>query len=126
MANLNNDTANNGHKALGLLHYAIMSEFTNKSGDRGAVLNEHLAYQCKLEMEGKLFAAGPLLREDGEMAGIGLIIVKAESLDEAKKIANQDPFHQRGLRTYKIWPWKINEGSIDLKLRFAAGTFEIS
>ena len=126
MANLNNDTANNGHKALGLLHYAIMSEFTNKSGDRGAVLNEHLAYQCKLEMEGKLFAAGPLLREDGEMAGIGLIIVKAESLDEAKKIANQDPFHQRGLRTYKIWPWKINEGSIDLKLRFAAGTFDIS
>ena len=126
MANLSKDTANDGHKALGLLHYAIMSEFTNKSGDRGAVLNEHLAYQRKLEMEGKLFAAGPLLREDGEMAGIGLIIVKAESLDEAKKIANQDPFHQSGLRTYKIWPWKINEGSIDLKLRFAAGTFDIS
>ena len=126
MANLSKDTANDGHKALGLLHYAIMSEFTNKSGDRGAVLNEHLAYQCKLEMEGKLFAAGPLLREDGEMAGIGLIIVKAESLDEAKKIANQDPFHQSGLRTYKIWPWKINEGSSDLKLRFAAGTIDIS
>jgi len=126
MANLNDDTAHDGHNALGLLHYAIMSEFTGKTGDRGAVLNEHLAYQCKLEMEGKLFAAGPLLREDGEMAGIGLIIVKAGSLNEAKKIANQDPFHQSGLRTYKIWPWKINEGSIDIKLRFAAGSFDIS
>ncbi len=84
---------NHSHVALGLLHYAIMSEFTDKTGDRAAVLEEHLAYQVKLEEDGKLFAAGPLLREDGEMAGIGLIIVKAGTLDEAKQIANQDPFH---------------------------------
>ena len=60
------------------------------------------------------------------MAGIGLIIVKAGSLDEAREIANQDPFHQSGLRAYKIWPWKINEGGVDLKIRFAAGSFDIS
>ena len=117
---------NDSHAALGLLHYAIMSEFTDKTGDRAAVLEEHLAYQVKLEEDGKLFAAGPLLREDGEMAGIGLIIVKARTLDEAKEIANQDPFHQSGLRAYKIWPWKINEGGVDLKIRFAAGSFDIS
>ena len=112
--------------ALGLLHYAILSEFTDKIGDRAAVLEEHLAYQVTLEEDGKLFAAGPLLREDGEMAGIGLIIVKAGTLDEAKEIANQDPFHQSGLRVYKIWPWKINEGGVDLKIRFAAGSFDFS
>ena len=112
--------------ALGLLHYAILSEFTDKIGDRAAVLEEHLAYQVTLEEDEKLFAAGPLLREDGEMAGIGLIIVKAGILDEAKEIANQDPFHQSGLRAYKIWPWKINEGGIDLKIRFAAGSFDFS
>ena len=117
---------NDSHAALGLLHYAIMSEFTGKTGDRAAVREEHLAYQVKLEEDGKLFAAGPLLREDGEMAGIGLIIVKAGILDEAKEIANQDPFHQSGLRAYKIWPWKINEGGVDLKIRFAAGSFDIS
>ncbi|MDC0190702.1 YciI family protein [Rhodospirillales bacterium] len=114
------------HAALGLLHYAIMSEFTGKTGNRAAVLEEHLAYQVQLEEDGKLFAAGPLLREDGEMAGIGLIIVKAGTLDEAKEIANQDPFHRSGLRAYKIWPWKINEGGVDLKIRFAAGSFDIS
>ena len=117
---------NDSHAALGLLHYAIMSEFTDKTGDRAAVLEEHLIYQVKLEEDGKLFAAGPLLREDGEMAGIGLIIIKAGTLDEAKQIANQDPFHQSGLRAYKIWPWKINEGGVDLKIRFAAGSFDIS
>ena len=46
---------------------------------------EYLAYQVKLEEDGKQFAAGPLLREDGEMAGIGLIIVKAGALDKPKK-----------------------------------------
>ena len=117
---------NDSRAALGLLHYAILSEFTDKIGDRATVLEEHLAYQDTLEEDGKLFAAGPRLREDGEMAGIGLIIVKAGILDEAKEIANQDPFHQSGLRAYKIWPWKISEGSVDLKIRFAASSFDIS
>ena len=30
--------------ALGLLHHAILSEFTDKIGDRATVLEEHLAY----------------------------------------------------------------------------------
>ena len=103
-----------------------MSEFTDKEGDRAAVRDEHLAYQGQLEAEGRLFCAGPLLKEDGAMTGIGLIIYKAASLDEARKIADGDPFHKSGLRTYKIWPWKINEGGIDLKIRFAAGLFDIA
>ena len=43
---------NDSHAALGLLHYAIMSEFTDKTGDRAAVLEEHLSYQVRLEEEG--------------------------------------------------------------------------
>ncbi len=116
---------NDGHAALGLVHYAVMSEFTEKEGDRMAVRDEHLAYQNQLETEGKLFCAGPLLKDDGEMAGIGLIIYKAASLEEAIEIADNDPFHKSGLRAYKIWPWKINEGGIDLKIRFAAAEFDI-
>ena len=119
------NSLNDGHAALGLVHYAVMSEFTDKEGDRAAVRDEHLAYQGRLEAEGRLFCAGPLLKEDGAMTGIGLIIYKAASLDEARKIADGDPFHKSGLRTYKIWPWKINEGGIDLKIRFAAGLFDI-
>ena len=78
-----------------------------------------------MEAEERLFCAGPLLNEDGDMAGIGLIIYKVASLDEARKIADVDKFHKSGLRTYKIWPMKINEGAIDLKIRFAAGLFDI-
>ena len=126
MVSSDGNSLNDGHAALGLLHYAVISEFTNKEGDRAAMRDQHLTYQKKLEEEGNLFAAGPLLREDGEMAGIGLIILKAGSLEQAKAIADNDPFHKSGLRTYKIWPWKINEGGIDLKIRFAARSFDIS
>ena len=126
MVSSDGNSLNDGHAALGLLHYALISELTNKEGDRTAVRDQHLTYQNKLEEEGNLFAAGPLLREDGEMAGIGLIILKARALEQAKGIADNDPFHKSGLRTYKIWPWKINEGGIDLKIRFAARTFDIS
>ena len=65
---------NDGHAALGLVHYAVMSEFTDKVVDRDAVRDEHLVYQGQLEAEGRLFCAGPLLKKDGDMAGIGLII----------------------------------------------------
>ncbi|MDG2032386.1 MAG: YciI family protein [Rhodospirillales bacterium] len=125
MVGSKDNSLTDGHAALGLVHYAVMSEFTGKEGDRTAVRDEHLAYQGQLEAEGRLFCAGPLLKESGDMAGIGLIIYKAASLDEAREIADNDPFHKSGLRAYKIWPWKINEGGIDLKLRFAAGVFEI-
>ena len=119
------NSLNDGHAALGLVHYAVMSEFTDKEGDRAAVRDERLAYQGRLEAEGRLFCASPLLKEDGAMAGIGLIIYKAASLDEARKIADGDPFLKSGLRRCKIWPWEINEGGIDLKIRFAAGLFDI-
>ena len=116
---------NDGHTALGLVYYAVMSEFTDKEGDRDAVRDEHLVSQGQLESEGLLFCAGPLLKKDGDMAGIGLIVYKASSLDEANEIAEKDPFHKNESRPYKTWPWRINEGGIDLKIRFAAGAFEI-
>ena len=60
------------------------------------------------------------------MAGIGLIIVKARFLNEARELASRDPSHQSGLPAYKIWPSRINEGGVDLKFSFAAGSFGIS
>jgi uncharacterized protein YciI len=125
MASSKDNTSNHGHAAFGLLRFVVISEFTGKEGDRAAVLQEHLTYQESLEEKGVLFAAGPLLKEDMEMAGIGLIVYRADSLEEAKKLADGDPFHKTGLRDYKIYPWRVNEGSLDLKIRYASGHFEL-
>ena len=52
------NSLNDGHAALGLLHYAVISEFTDKEGDRAAVRDEHLAYQGRLELRSPIKIRG--------------------------------------------------------------------
>ncbi len=85
-----------------------------------AVIGEHLEYQFMLEREGIMFAAGPLLGpEDTAPSGPGLIAIRASSLEEAKRIADADPMHSSGTRTYSIRQWVINEGSMNVTIRLS-------
>ncbi len=118
---LNNDD----HAALGLTVYAVFNELTGKEGDRTEVGKEHFAYLAKLEAEGKIFAAGPLLLDDGGKDGRSLITLKADSLEEARALAEADPYYKSGFRTFTMRTWKINEGGFDLKVRFAAGSYDL-
>jgi len=75
-------------------------------------LPAHLTYQKEMEAAGKLFLAGPLSDISGdEMSGGGLIIYRATSLEEAKEIADKDPMHQLGKRSFTLRKWLVNEGS---------------
>lgn len=80
-------------------------------------LPPHLAYQKTLEDEGTLVFAGPLSDPSGqEWSGEGLIVYRAGSIDEARRIADGDPMHAKGLRTYELRAWLLNEGSLNLSL----------
>jgi len=82
-----------------------------------ALLPEHLAYQAELEKSGKLAFAGPLSDDSCElMEGVGLIIYRANSLEEAKELADKDPMHANNVRSYKLRRWLINEGSLNLNV----------
>ena len=75
-------------------------------------LPAHLDYQKLQENEGKLFLAGPLSDEAGEnMSGGGLIIYRAESMEAAKALADGDPMHANGKRSFTLRKWLVNEGS---------------
>lgn len=91
-----------------------------------AVLQEHRRYLAALEREGKLFAAGPVHTADDERDGNGLIILRASTRDEAAAIADEDPFHRTGLRTYEIRPWRLNEGRFSVDVCISDGTFRLS
>jgi uncharacterized protein YciI len=83
-------------------------------------IDAHLAHQLALEREGVMFGAGPLCTEDGLYCdGEGMIIVRAASMEEARKIADRDPMHSAGARTYRIRPWILNEGAISLTVRLS-------
>ena len=88
-------------------------------------LLDHLENQVKLEKEGVMFAAGPLFDEGAEGPVAGMFVVRATSFAEARRIADSDPLHQAGLRTYTIRKWQINEGQVQLKVNFSDQTAEI-
>ncbi|MFL2669314.1 MAG: YciI family protein, partial [Alphaproteobacteria bacterium] len=76
------------HKRL----YVIFSEPTEKTGDRRKVFPKHIAYQLEIERKGILFAAGPFVNSKGKPQGPGMIVIRAKSMAEAKRVAEADPF----------------------------------
>jgi len=63
---------------------------------------QHLAYLDKMREEGRIFANGKFADGTG-----GLVIYKAESLEEAQKLAENDPFIIHQARTYELHEWDI-------------------
>ncbi|MEM8748848.1 MAG: YciI family protein [Pseudomonadota bacterium] len=101
-----------GRGALAFELYVVESTPCSEPEQLQAVLPDHLAYQKDKEAEGALFMAGPLSDATGdEMQGSGLIIYRAASLQEANGFAASDPMHAKGVRTYTIRKWLVNEGS---------------
>jgi uncharacterized protein YciI len=71
---------------------------------------EHVAYLNELNTAGKLAFAGPFLGDDGKPTG-SLVVVKAETMDEARQIAAADPYAKAGLFEsveVKAWNWVFN------------------
>jgi hypothetical protein len=80
-------------------------------------LQEHLAYQGALERKGVMFAAGPLANEANDgWAGEGMVIIRAKSLAEARAVAEADPMHKAGARSFTVRPWLMNEGSLTVRI----------
>lgn len=52
---------------------------------------EHVAFLNQLENDGVMFMAGPFRAPDYAFDGSGMVVVRAESLAEAAKIAERDP-----------------------------------
>ena len=89
-------------------------------------LPAHLAYQSEQEQKGVLVMAGPLSDLTGEqMEGVGMIIYRAESLQAATAIADEDPMHKTGTRDYTIRRWLVNEGSFQLDIKLSAQSIKI-
>ena len=102
--------------------YVINTRPVNGLGPVMENLAEHLEFQIKIEQNGTMFAAGPLWADDEETwNGEGMVIIRAANLAEARKIAESDPMHASGARTFTVRPWLINEGGFSLRVTFSDG-----
>ncbi|ANH05861.1 YciI-like protein [Shinella sp. HZN7] len=93
------------------MHFAFLCQ--DKPGALQVRLDtrpDHLAYLNGLNADGKLVFAGPFLGDDGKPTG-SLVVVKAETIEEARQIAENDPYAKTGLFAsveVKAWNWVFN------------------
>lgn len=113
--------------ALAFELYVVESTPSSQPEEMQETLPRHLAYQKAMEVEGKLFLAGPLSDNTGEkLLGSGLIIYRAQSMEDAAALAENDPMHQEGRRTFTLRKWLVNEGSPILSTRLSEQTVVLS
>ena len=114
---------------LGLLAKKLYVVFTMPTNGLGPImenLDEHLAYQNKIQNEGIMFGAGPFSDDTEEnWGGEGMVIIRADSLAAATAIADNDPMHKCGARSYRIRPWLLNEGKVTVEMTFANKSLEV-
>ena len=113
--------------ALALELYVAQSTPVKGPDDVKAALPDHLSYQAELERSGHLAFAGPMSDETGDqMQGMGLIIYRAASLEQARQLAEADPMHKTGARSFVMRRWLINEGSMTLNVGLSTGYIDLS
>jgi uncharacterized protein YciI len=97
---------------------------TASQEDIAATLPTHLEWLQHIEDHNQLFMAGPLLSGPDVRMGSGIMIFRAADETEATSIANQDPFVTGGLRTLVLYRWRLNEGSVSLRVSLGQHTYD--
>lgn len=123
-------TADDIRKACeGMLSMQLYVVFTKPTNGLGPVMEnveEHLKFQVSLEERGIMFGAGPFWTDDEkEWLGEGMVIIRADNIDEAREIAQSDPMHASGARSFEVRPWLLNEGTVTIKIRYSDGSREL-
>ena len=124
--NARNELAEKGHPG-GPVYFACFTRRgTTSLADIERAFPPHKQWVAEQEAAGRIVVAGPFLSGDLAWDGDGLLVFRLDSAEDAERLANQDPMHAQGLRTFEIVPWQLNEGSFHIALTFSKGAFEFS
>jgi uncharacterized protein YciI len=113
-------------RLLGRDYWLILSTPT-PGADRAAIeahVHEHVAWLLELERDGVVLISGPLLSGPGTGPGSGATVIRAADEDGARLVAAEDPFVRAGLRTFEVHRWRVNEGSVTIRVSLGTGTYE--
>jgi len=94
------------------LPFAVLM-VTDKAAQAGRIPpevgQEHLNYSLELSKQGKLRSFGPFLNGKGKM---GIIVYGAMKLEEAKKLAEEDPMVKAGWAKPEVYMWYVADESV--------------
>jgi uncharacterized protein YciI len=89
-----------------------------------ALVPAHVAWLLELERADRLFVSGPLLSGPGTGPGSGVTVLRAPDEEAARATAARDPFVRAGLRTFAVHRWRLNEGSVSIRMSLGTGSYE--
>ncbi|NMM54822.1 YciI family protein [Paenibacillus aquistagni] len=84
-----------------MAYYAAILDMVDESKNQ-TYRPHHLAYLDKLKAEGKVYLKGPFKDGSG-----GMVIYIADTLEEAKQLAENDPYVIEGVRSLNLREWGI-------------------
>ena len=67
-------------------------------------VGEHSAWLKQHHDAGNIVASGP--SPDGPS---GIWVLRANSREDAKKLADAHPYHAKGLRSYEMYEWNVHQ-----------------
>jgi uncharacterized protein YciI len=111
-------------KLLGKEMYLVVARPV-RSAEIEKRLADHIAHQIDMEKRGIMFAAGPLYARGSDIPEAGMFVLRANSFEEAEALANEDPLHKAGLRTFTLQKWRVNEGSVTITVNYSDQSMKI-
>jgi uncharacterized protein YciI len=124
--NLEEQVAELTRKMLRRKFYAVLSKPFPTPDKLKALLAAHLEYLIGLEKRGLLFASVPLNDGGNPLSGGGLTILRVTTADEAREIAEAEPFAKNGLRSFEIKEWTITNGTLGLRVNLLDQSVEVA
>jgi uncharacterized protein len=92
--------------------------------DENRLQDGHMSYLAKLHEDGYLLAAGPILGSiDRKLRGLSIF---RGSLEEVKRLADQDPGVLEGRYRHEFYPWIVPGGAMSFsRTRFPRSMSEV-
>jgi uncharacterized protein len=106
--------------------YVVLSKPVVTPDKLQPFLSAHLEYMIGLEKRGLVFASGPLADGEGPPTGHGLTVLRAKDTNEARALAEADPFFVNGLRTFELKEWTVMEGTLGVRVNLSDQTVEVT
>jgi hypothetical protein len=106
--------------------YVVLSKPAVTPDKLQPYLSAHLEYMIGLEKRGLVFASGPLADGEGPPTGQGLTVLRAKDADEARALAEADPFFINGVRSFEIKEWTVMEGTLGVRVNLSDQTIEVA
>ena len=107
--------------------YLYVTEPVVSFAEVAKILPDHMDFVHKIESQGTMIMGGQTTIDGADnAAGYGAIMIRANSFEEARRIADQDPMHKTGVRKYTLYKWAINEGELNIRMKLSDGSFQIN